>query len=382
MIKKIPVLFGFLLFALFLFSAPPTNKSGKKEEKEKDPYIEISSELSSLANSIPAQDAKKQAATVEGKEATGNDEVNTDYLFKTYKVWQMLFKLHYIRDTVEGWYHQYISNGIFRDFFLSLVVIEIAILFFSGNLELGTFFKTLIYAAAIYIIIIPPKDNYYSIFWALHNGFEQITNSIATPAQWEKASHALIDITFVAANSSFLSMITLGVVALFLYIFLYFIYLPAITLPIIISNLLILGLFVLGRFALVFSILSVFRKFSLSFISFFGAVELYKTISVLFIYAIGRSLGLVTLEIFGDSGFHLFAHFTSALQVIIYTGPIAALFIALDVINLNIIRGIFTVLIFPARTGGGMAGVAAVEKGAKVMEKSAEAGAKAAAREG
>jgi len=349
--RKAAVLLGLLFLVPFLLSATPSGGKGKKEQEEKDPYMEISSDLSSLAGSISQKNTGEKNGVVK---ASGKDD-DTDYLFNVYKVWEDIIDMELIKGAfVDTWYNELQKTGIYKGLFLAIIVIEIAILFFSGELDLGTLLKTLFYSTAVYIIAVHNtgllQTNYKDIFFALDHAFNKISLLGINSKEWDTATHALIDVLFAAVNPFKNPLGGLFLLpAFFAYLFLYFVYLPAVTLPIIISNLLIFGLFILGRFALIFSILSVFRKFALSLITSFVAIEFYKGVFIHLVAAIGFSVSQSGVL---HPGFWAKITGWASLKIILYAGPIAALFIALDIVSLNIIRSVFSTIFFPAKGGG------------------------------
>ena len=339
----------------------------EKHKKIEDSYTliikemrKLSSDLSTeLTNGFQKQKNIHRNLMEEGKKG-GKDKsishnVHTDFLFNTFKIWGKMFDMSYTRSIVKTKLRN-LSNilvgnrGYFIALFFAILIIEIAFQFYSGKLTMESLIYTMLYGIVIFMVL----QNYETLFARIDKGFKELVAFLITPGEWKHATRALMSPLFsfsaegnlvtsgfsIFNMGALLSMVAKMIISGFVYITLYFIYLPAITLPPLITNILILGLFLIGKFILILSIFSLFRGLLKNYLTFLFAMELYLLVFSVLTTAVGSAVySSINLVLQADNFFKASLNW---LETIAFIGPLSILFLVLDIVSYNVVRGILT----------------------------------------
>ena len=331
-------------------------------KKQTDPYEKIASDMKQLSRTLSRQSQSSETKNYSSfklkEDRAGSYSVNrnihTDFLFNTYKIWNVLFDMSRVRSEVKNKLKKLSdilvgNHGYFFAIFFAVLILEVALQFYSGKLSLESLVYTFFFAITIYLIL----HNYETIFAQIDRGFKEIVPYLISEQEWKRASHTLLSPLFSFSGEAsvitsgnplglvaILTMIAKLIVSVFVYIALYFLYLPSITIPPLAANLLLMGLYFIGKFILILSVLSPFRGLLKSFFTFMFAIEIYIVVFAVIVTAIGNSI---------NASMHQFLNvdnFLSAslnwLETIVFIGPLTALFVVIDVVSYSLIRGVLT----------------------------------------
>lgn len=340
----------------------------KGDKKSRDPYIQVMEDMKRLSAELGnvkgnevvdkhyyfSGNARVMKSSKKGDKSV-NYNIHTDFLFNTYKIWNEMFDMSQTRSIIKNKLTR-LSNimvgnhGYFLALFFAILIIEIAYKFYSGTLTLESLLYTMLYGVAIYVVL----QNYNSVFAQVDRGFKELVAYLITPSEWKKATQALMAplFSFSAEGNivtggfslfnmgALLSMAAKIIISGFVYITLYFVYLPAITLPPLITNILIMGLFLIGKFILILSVLSLFRGLLKNYLTFLFAMELYLLVFAVLTTAVGNAVSSSMHQVLQVDNF--FKASLNWLETIIFIGPLSILFLVLDVVSYNVVRGILT----------------------------------------
>ena len=353
---KSPALLGLILFLLMSSVCFPQKSPQDGGDREKDPYLQISREMNALSASLSH---RKQTARVLAKGSSLKSPQRsdqTDFLFKVFKAWREFIWMENIRSTVKAKLRLLsripVVSKIFgsKTFFPALValllIIEGIYLFYTGKLDLETFLRSFIYAAFVFVLVL--GSNYEKAFSAVDRGFKEITAYVVKtdPHAWKDATDALLFPLFKYFGANPAGALASVLLSVFLIIPLYFVYFPAITMPALVANLLILGLYLIGKFVLAFSVLSEFRSLAKNFLLSLVTLELYIFVYAVLFLAIGLSVRSALKYHFsgGDSlaSYIKLVYGWTNVEVLLFIGPLTALFVMIDVMSYNVVRGVIS----------------------------------------